>query len=495
MLKTLLGRVGQSKFAFDTLQSYIIAASFPKMLHRMDNRRTLAKCYYDCLIKTESKTFDYRDPPMAMMGSMNKRRDDKLFLEYLPSLIKFSNTLPNLTKISTLRAEERPSEIYNKETYMEFHRLLINLLKHFHTSLTNLQRIQASSSRNLTEITNELSFVQTLGRCLRATVRCGVMERHLITIEHLLVADYHEGELGTGKTSFDAPPEDEDAQPEEETEFDALKPSSMRHGQPLRLWQSYQDWLRVLVIYFDASSILKDHIKRHFPANYFDIDIMILAPSLPDQEMLPWKQLLRHESYFPRLPNVSEQPSADELITFLTFEEKEEGKRNMTKDSSNQKRFSIEQLREKVEGLKIQQENAIADRGADMDDLSAEAKLVIEKMSRLKNYSLPEWDQYTFAIREQVESLTLPNQTGSPQARLDVIREIVKNCETLRRHSVLYDNLKEGSLLSLGTGFKGTRHCEVCIASLIGKPGPTVYEELLKDFAVSRISMLCLDIC
>jgi hypothetical protein len=220
-----------------------------------------------------------------------------------------------------------------------------------------------------------------------------------------------------------------------------------------------------------------------------------LAPSLPDQAevMLPWQKLLRHESYFPRLPNKPEQPSTDELIEFLTSFSST-GKRNMMKDFKKQKRFSIEQLLDQVEQLKTQQENVIAGRDADMDKLSTNVELVIQNMSLLKNYPLPGWEQYTLAIQAQVNTLTLPNQL-TPQARLDLIRDIVKNCETLRRHTVLFNSLEKDSPLSSGKGFKGTRHCEVCIASLVGKPGPTAHEELLKDFAVSHISMLCLDVC
>jgi hypothetical protein len=143
------------------------------------------------------------------------------------------------------------------------------------------------------------------------------------------------------------------------------------------------------------------------------------------------------------------------------------------------------------------QEIAIASRGVDTDNFSTMAESIIKKMHLFKNYSLPEWGAYTLTIEEKLKALIHSHKSSShsPQLRLDMIREIVKNFVTLRRHSVLYENLKDGSSLSRGLGFRGTRHCEVCIASLVGKPGPTEYKELLSGFSVSHIFMLCLDVC
>lgn len=59
MLKTLLGR---SKDDPTTLRLYIVAASFPKMKHRMKNR-FISERYFHCLIGMDLKTFDFTEPP------------------------------------------------------------------------------------------------------------------------------------------------------------------------------------------------------------------------------------------------------------------------------------------------------------------------------------------------------------------------------------------------------------------------------------------------
>lgn len=484
MLKTLL------KLDPKTFELYIIAASFPKMLNRMDNRSKLGKCYYTCL--KGIKTLDYRD---IATGSMDDSLNDETFFDYLPSIINF---LPNsyyLKEISELHT--KPSEVYNKETCVEFHTLLCTLLSLFYDSLIRLQTLQKSKDRprDVEKIRNELISIRVVGVALRATVKGAEIEKHLKNIEHLLVADYHNGESGTATVTIEESESDEDV-----TESDALKPSSMHHGKPLLLWQSYKDWLRLLVIYFDASHILEKHLKTYGSRNNIDIDIMVLAPSDPDSEMLPWKKLLRHKTYFPRPPNKSEsesdQPSADELITFLTQnEKKDEKKQGKGQEATPVKRTTIGEVQKLVENLEKHQESKLADPDSvDSDtELTTMVLSITMTMNDFQNYSLPGWDQYILNINEQLSALALPKQT--PQGRLNLIWEIAKDFETLRRHSVLYENLKEGSSLSLGKGFRGVRHCEVCIASLVGKPGPTQYKELLSNFEVSHIFMLCLDVC
>ena len=136
MLKTFLGR-SRSSDGLKTLQLYSIAASFRKMLSRMENRR-IAKTYLNCLTNLKSRTFELIELPHIETTRSSDRHPDQTFLDHLPSLAVFMD-LPNLT---AAKAMGKSCEIYNKKTCIEFHKLLCELLIHFHKSLTALRALK-----------------------------------------------------------------------------------------------------------------------------------------------------------------------------------------------------------------------------------------------------------------------------------------------------------------------------------------------------------------
>lgn len=500
MLQTLL----QRSSGLQDLQLYVIAASFPKMLFRMNNRR-IAKHYFECFRKLESMDFEFVEHPSTATTGSNSKHPDRLLFDAINALAGTTDRIPNLTQMAK-DMQKTPREIYNKDTYMEFHWLLCSMLNRFHQSLTTLKNLHEQREtpdskildlKSLGDIKDILNFIMVHGRCLRAIVRSAAVEKHLKTIAHLLEVD--DEKLGMPSR-------------EDEIELHVLKPYSMYQGQPLLPWQSYRDWLRLTVLYFDATVILRDHVHSLL-LSHIDIDIKILSPRLPDedQKMLPWKVLLRHKLYFPELPNAPEQPSAEALISFLTSDfnvvavtegtgnQREEGNSIKGKKGKGTllektKSVSIEQVIESVMSLKEKQESAIAVEGVNIDGWTKAVDSVIDQMTLVKNCSSPGGDEYTTAIFEQLK--TLKNNDLTPQYRLSRTREILDMFEALRGHSLLYQMLKEGTALSRGDRFGGTRHCEVCIASLLAEPGPddSQFGEIRRDFRVSHIFILCLNV-
>ena len=220
MLKTLIGRKDLKR-----LQLYIIAASFPKMLHRITNNRVSVK-YFDCLQDMKLDTISFTEPPkVATTGPDSEINPDKLFLDILPGLTKVTEItdISNLLSVrdkGTGKSLETPPEIYNKDTFMEFHNLLCQLLLQFRKSLEALQNIQkekklGKKTWTLENTMGELRSVWSLGLSLRAMVTGAAIEKHLKTIAHLLKVEY-------GKSRM-AAAEDEEA----DNEFDALEPYSM----------------------------------------------------------------------------------------------------------------------------------------------------------------------------------------------------------------------------------------------------------------------------
>jgi hypothetical protein len=495
MLKMLLGNRGPDKLK--TFQNYIIAVSFPKMIFRIYNRR-ISTPYFACFKKMESMTFDFTE------HNATTRSSDKLFLDVLPSLSKLAD-ISNLLQAKKAKDAGTPSEIYNKDTYMEFHGLLFKLLDGFHKELKLLDTFQTEMANSrltvsdLEFVKKRLQTVRIMGRSLRAMVSGAAIEKYLQNIAHLLEVD--NGESWTEKTEEDA---DFEAPMEEDTdEYDAFKPYSMHHDQVLLPWQSYKDWLRLTVTYFEASQILIDHVSNY--STDTDIDIKILAPSLPTDKMLPWMELLRHKTYFPELPNKPgqpEQPSAQDLITFFTsdFDLVTKGTLNETEEGNSMTK--AKGSLEKEKGVSLEQILALVKKLKDSKDQKlaiADIELIIKKVSQLNNCSSPGWIDYTSSILDQLNELKDSNLNR--QAQLPRIRAIEEGFETLSGHSRLYQMLKYGTPLSLGTGFKGTRHCELCLAAFNSlsptgnHPKLNQYISILNEFAVRHIFMLYSNVC
>jgi hypothetical protein len=194
MLKTLLG-ISTDLKSFDR---YVIAASFPKMLRRLDRGRIPMR-YFKCLLSLEEATFEFIELPD--IETTNK--DDHSFLSIIPSL-KTKTDISNLKQMAGERAKNsglNMPTIYNKNTYMEFHRLLCEFLRYFHSSLTKLENLQSElraklqreprsiGHNNLEEIKAGLEAVSVYGRHLRAMVKGPAIKMHLKTIAHLLDVD------------------------------------------------------------------------------------------------------------------------------------------------------------------------------------------------------------------------------------------------------------------------------------------------------------------
>ena len=499
MLKTLLGRSARDS---KTLELYIFAVSFPKMCRRL-NEHPLSNSYFNSLKEIKSKTFGFNVATTPPNRDSDVKVSDVLFVKILESLSSLTD-ITNLLKAT-------PHNVYSEETCREFHMLLCALLAAFHTALNRLKTLQAERLKELkaktsqavqddkeflTKVRMELDIVRVMASSLRVMISGAAIEKHLKNIAELLVVNDEK----LWSVTADSDEDDTD-----DTEFDTLKPYSMQHGKPLLVWQSYKDWLRLTVLYLDAADTLRRFISDR-TKNDIDIDIKILAPYLPSKKMLSWKALLRHEMYFPELPNVPGQPTGEELITFLTsdFDGGTEGTLNDAKEENGKKGtkskgeqlVGIEQVLKSVQILRDKQKLAIDATGVDMDNLTGLFDKVAMQVSSMKDCSSPGSAKHISLILESIQVLKFEQ---TPKARLLQIQDIADMVGTLSGRSLLYWRLKEDPL-TFGDNFSGARHGEICIASIISishqphlKPGP--YDAILNEFGVSYILMFCPSFC
>lgn len=491
MLKTLIGRSARPDDR-KTFTLYVISASFKKMYSRLRSNG-IPKQYFDCLQSLKSTTFGFIEHGIAKQDSHR----DQLFLEIIPHL-KTSVVTTDITNLRQTAKEiaddaATPREIYNEKTYLEFHGLLCELLHLFRISLEEIAGLQKNPPADVEVIILKLRSVQILGRFLRAMVRSASIEKHLKTIEPLLYVGCGNENSLTVTTGKD----DDDSAEVEEIESNLLKPYSIYKGQPVRPWQSYKDWLRLTILYFDAIVILGEHIRSLSPSNDIDIDIdiKILVPTLPNQQMMPWKELLRNEIYFPELPNKPEQISSEKIISFLTSDfdkDKDiytEIAEKKSKDKGNKKKeCGIDNI---IRLVRIQvdlQQALLTGTGVTLDAITTFVDSITIQMNDVDDILSPGWREYTVTILDQLKDLK--GQTLTPYDRLILSRELLRMLETLREHSLLYRKLKEGTPLSKGEKFSGTHHCETCLAGLCNpdQSGSHFLGAILNEFEVSHIS-------
>jgi hypothetical protein len=278
MIKSLLGQSAQDKGRVDFML-YIIASCSKKMVYRIDNGRS--ETYYDCLQGME--TFTFKKLPF----DKEKAHGDKPLAQAIPRLAKsFQLKIPNLLEA----AEQETIEIYKESTCHEFHFLLCELLSTYKKSLKNLEKS--------IDILKDLKAVRVMGFYLRVLVGSYATEIHLQSIEHLLKVD--SSKMWTHM-------------PEEDPDFDRIRAHSMRKGKQLKPWESYRDWLLLMVHYFDAASILTSHVSEYkFKPD--TISITILSPQRPEAKMLSWTEFLKDDSLFPA---VTGESSGEEFVKFF----------------------------------------------------------------------------------------------------------------------------------------------------------------------------------
>jgi hypothetical protein len=254
--------------------------------------------YYDCLQK--QTTFSFKLPPKE--PDEDRRTADQQFIEDIPLLAKIANT--SMVHLEEAANSNPLQPIYNERTYIEFHNLLCELLSRFKASLEELNKLSGTGKSEpprlpaqVEVIKKALTTVRVLGRHLRVMARSSAIESHLQNISLLL--DVSDQKSWTPRSDSN------------DTDFQLLKPYSMRKGEQVLPWQSYRDWLMLMVRYFDAASVLTEHVNNHPDA---PVSITIVSPPVPDNKMLTWIELLGNERFFPTLVTES---SGKDFIKFL----------------------------------------------------------------------------------------------------------------------------------------------------------------------------------
>jgi len=400
-----------------SLSCYVIATCYERMLTRMNYRTS--QSFRRTLQNLPPFEFSNEYPE-----SMRKDTNDHRFITQLAEI-------GSHLKTPIAKLMQHPDNLYNEETYMDFHALLCELLQLLFDALVELRDLQTTmqgilSGPNVESIRNKLSFIASIGTVLRLMVKGSAIKKHLYAIATFLPIRPSGIELK-----------------EDENENDEWIELNCDSKLSVRKWKACLQWLNLMVVYFDAILVLSQFVKNE---GSVDIDVEVLLQPTPPREMLPWKTLLRHKQFFPTSPS---SPSVDEIIRFLEPIPTHLGKTNPGKKDEDSSEAVVALLRK----LDVQSDVATFARSFDR---------AIDLMTK-SEYMTPGSAPYARTIVEKLESFKdmLVYQLPDDEEITTIIGMIVTLADNVRLEKML----QKGSALDTGLGFTGSCHCEVCVAS------------------------------
>jgi len=248
-------------------------------------------------------------------------KNDLKFLELLMGHDDFpQGKFPALHAQYTKMKEQGELCLYNKDTCQEFCLAVNSVLRGFRESLSKLQSHRLVLVKG--DPTKELRYpvyakVREYGNMLHMLSRAAALQIYLQNVDPLL-SDFHQSApkrvylfkenstnaVGRGVEGDELEGETEEVGVELEAwlesdnkdfEFPAEpEEESTEKGPPA--WQICLRWIKLLVSYFSAASMLMGHItEKEFP----QINVHLLRNSPGNNNLIPWKALLENPKYFP----------------------------------------------------------------------------------------------------------------------------------------------------------------------------------------------------
>ena len=414
VLSELLGHPTQTR-----LLDYVVAKCYRKIRRRLHD--ALSKPYWDFLFDSAVASSSSSFPQLeTIILESPKAKDKRLANDQL----FFFNTLPFLepvlqAKLPRLRqalsepgVRDEPIMAYNNETYIEYHQLLKELLSRLREYLDNLVSLKDPS---LEEIEDAVSCVVSIGDALQTMVGGYVIEVHLKVITMVLFQSH-------ARAPHDTNPE---------LEFDE---EIFKIGDIFPIWKAYAEWLKLMVVHFDAVRILTAHMKKI----QHQVTIKVITTPHPDNSLLAWKELLKKKRYFDdtkaKIPPFqagasSLHTSANEITTFLVNEMKNQ------KDHDPTYHARAEDVIRLVKNLSTRQ---------------ATRKDIIEEMGSMLESPRYQSPGSLEVLTHLIDDMKASDGIPAPKQ----VNEIIKDLELLMNRSKFFMALNN-------LEFKGSIHCEL----------------------------------
>lgn len=434
------------------IQAYVAATCYPKILRRMKNQ-TVSQSYIRSLRAVTS--FDFNE---AMRGEPTTREianNRQLVLNYLLPIEKLqkTNNYPRLIE-QAKSASNKNFQLYTEGTCVEFHQLLLDLIDRFRGVLDGLQNnrgTEKASTKGSKEFKMNAQLAMVCAYGLQRLATGAAIRMHLRTIAVFLQRKH-------SRTSMPISGEmQEEADEELDEDLKAVQPSVMKEGVEIPLWRSYVDWLRLMISHFDAVEILVRFVMgSQFHQQTISIQI-IVAPTV-DNQLLDWQQLFTEPTLFPI------SSSTDTLPIPL-----DTNRPNAYITNAN---------------LLVSLNNALT-----TCSVAKQAKLAWDNNDVNKTFKYfqklesSDWPGWRDCIQETLAMLRpLDSRTPSDDFSRKKISEAIDS---------LVESAKFFNCLNNDQAFKGTLHCEACLASLLVEP-TALSGDIPVSMEVSYISYLFL---
>ena len=422
------------------LQAYVVATCHRKIRGRLVDK--LSRPYLDLLHDTvfSSNPPPFVTIPLELEKSKQLENDKTFFIKILPKILPYLATkVPLLQEaISKAASNQSITACYNEDTYMEYHMLLWDLLDSFKMSLDHLNNIKDPHAKNFDAYMN---CVMVLGNALQSMSRGHVVEMHMKVIL-------------SNNSSFVRTMHNVNRDTELDEEIYWI-------GSAHPPWRAFCEWLKLMLVHFDAVNILTAHVKSH---QISEVTIKVISVPYPDENLLEWRKLLKNKRYFDAsVGPFGTRPSTDEIIAFLEMWQlprKEKG------DDGGDPDPGIDSI------IKDFKDFCAGTTTVPLDELIEDIKLM---KCRSPGYEV--------VVDNLTETLTsLKCDGGRPSSATGKV--ILNDLESLRDRALFFLKLRNLS-------FNGSMHCELIIACFMMLESSSELFEEYKGI-VNEISVSCI---
>lgn len=448
------------------LLRYVVATCYPKMQRRFENR-TLSQPYIDSLQKVTE--FSFCEPSQKQPSSDSDQQFIELVHRTTTHNSNFVKSFPKISHQAELAHKGEAFQLYSGDTQREFHQLLLNFLQCFGQSLRDLSNSRPrlrglahstateSSTEGSTTFKHHLETVAFTGYALQILSKSSAFRTHLQAISPSLTE--HRRALTSMPNWGKEVEQEEHKDQDSDEELEAVQPFVVTKGAIVSLWKSYEDWLRLMVVHFDAVDILFQHFARPY-LQHQTISLQILVAPPVDNALLPWRELFSTAHF----PTKTGNPfiTNDDIVRFL-----DEG---ISADP--------QALRCRVKGIqscwnKLDKHAAVKNKYA--------VRMVKNEVKRLSSCKLSSWSECESKLTDLLDK-------WQPKDAL-VEANIDNMIQSMSDSTDFFEKLKNTNEQS----FSGTLHCEACLASLLGSETNNTerYREILTQMKVINAVPTC----
>src|SRR5271168_2071022 len=309
------------------LFKYTAAMSCQKILRRITNKR-VSRPYIESLKKVKTiPTIPIPSESRGPTGDAKHKEEamnDHLLLRFILAS-EDANILqtktPNLLALALAKHDPQiPFPIYDDKTSMEFHQLLLELLKCFENAVVELCNLLGKKNPDASQFADAMTDAQVYGYGLLKLASGHAFRMHMENIGPLLKKpDHTNAGAPVPVSNTEDPVEKRDDEDEELNALELLLlPNRDQDSAPRKtLTESYVDWLRLTVAHFDAIEIVIQYVmSSNF--HHHDISITNLVAPLTSTALYPWKELIK--KYLPTTDSTdrtSVLTSNDQILEFL----------------------------------------------------------------------------------------------------------------------------------------------------------------------------------